>query len=168
MKTKINSLDDALTYLMQGLYYTEERLIQDIDSCCSNINSHAVKREIEKYKSSSQNKLLKLERIFNYLMKEPLSRKNEVTIKLLEETRNMLAASAGSNLRDQLAIACIQNINAYKVTTYRTAYMYAIELDLDNVADIIQQILEWETDDSKVLNDLAIECFNNSQRSTTR
>lgn len=168
MKTKINSLDDALTYLMQGLYYTEERLIQDIDSCCSNINSHAVKREIEKYKSSSQNKLLKLERIFNYLMKEPLSRKNEVTIKLLEETRNMLAASAGSNLRDQLAIACIQNINAYKVTTYRTAYMYAIELDLDNVADIIQQIIEWETADSKVLNDLAIECFNNSQRSTTR
>ena len=84
MKTKINSLDDALTYLMQGLYYTEERLIQDIDSCCSNINSHAVKREIEKYKSSSQNKLLKLERIFNYLMQEPELRKNGVIDQLID------------------------------------------------------------------------------------
>lgn len=167
MKTKINSLDDALTYLMQGLYYTESRLIQDIDSCCPNIKIQAVKREIEKYKMSSHNKLLKLERVFNYLMKEPITRKNEVTIKLLEETRNMLASSAGSNLRDQMAIACIQNINAYKVTTYRTVYMYAIELELETVADIIQQVLEWETAESKVLNNLAIECFNNSQRSTT-
>ena len=164
MKTKIKSLHDALAYLMQGLYYAETRVVQDVGSCCSNITSQSLKREIDKYRSSSQNKLLKLERIFNYLMKEPVTRKNEVIDKLLKETSHMLASNEASHLRDQLAVGCIQNINAYKVTTYRTAYMFAVELDLDPVADLIQQILEWETANKKFLAELEIELFNSSKK----
>ena len=167
MKTKIKSLHDALAYLMQGLYYAETRVVQDVGSCCSNITSQSLKREIDKYRSSSENKLLKLERIFNYLMKEPLTRKNEVIDKLLEETCHMLASSEASHLRDQLAVSCIQNINAYKVTTYRTAYIFAVELELDPVADIIQEILEWERTNKNVLAELESELFNSSEKFTS-
>jgi ferritin-like metal-binding protein YciE len=100
-------------------------------------------------------------------MKEPLTRKNGVIDKLLEDTHHMLAACDVPHLRDQLAAGCIQNINAYKVTTYQTAYMFAVELELDTVADIVQQILEWEMINKKVLAELAIELFNNSQQSAS-
>lgn len=163
MNTRIDSLVDALGYLMQGLYYAETRLIHDLDSCCSKVTASSLKREIENYISSSNNKVLKVERTLNYLMKEPLARKNDVIDKLLEATRLMLASSDVAHLRDQLAIACIQNINAYKATTYRTAYLFALELELDTVADIIQQILEWETASKKVLAEMANESLNSSQ-----
>jgi ferritin-like metal-binding protein YciE len=167
MKTKIHSLHDALSYLTKGLYYAETKLIHDFAPCCNSLTAPSLKKEIEKYTSSSNNKLLKLERMFNYLMTEPAGGKSEVIDKLLEETKRMLTGCDVPHLRDQLAIGCIQSINAYKVTNYRAAYMFAIELELDAVADLVQEILEWETINKKIISKVAIEIFNDTNRTTT-
>ena len=77
MKTKITSLNDALAFLLQGLYFTEKRLKEECPACCSEITSRKIRSEIENYTGSADTKMLKLERVFNYLMEEPLSRKND-------------------------------------------------------------------------------------------
>jgi ferritin-like metal-binding protein YciE len=78
----------------------------------------------------------------------------------------MLSATTSPHLRDILAIGCLQNINAYKIAGYRSAYMFAVEMELDTPTDLLQQILEWEIDSSKTLSALAIEEFNNAQQPT--
>jgi len=168
MKTKINSLNDALAFLLQGLYYTETRLKEEFPSCCTEITSRTIRREIEDYTGSADNKLLKLERIFNYLMTEPISRKNAAINDLMIETHQMLSATTSAHLRDVLAIGCLQNINSYKIAGYRSAYMFAVEMELDTATDLLQQILEWEIDSSKSFSALAIEEFNNAQRPTVK
>lgn len=164
MKTKINSLNDALTFLLQGLYFTETRLKEEFPSCCSEITSRKIRSEIEKYTGSADSKMLKLERVFNYLMKEPLSRKNDVIKELMDETHQILAATTSTHLRDILVIGCLQNINAYKIASYRSAYMFAVEMELDTATDLLQQILEWEIDSNKSFYALAIEEFNRVQQ----
>ena len=166
MKTKINSLNDALAFLLQELYYTETKLKEEFPPCCSEITSRKIRSEIENYTGSADNKMLKLERVFNYLMKEPISRKNDVVNALLNETHQVLSATTSTHLRDILSIGCLQNINAYKIAGYRSAYMFAVEMELDTATDLLQQILEWEIDSSKSLSALAIEEFNNAQRPT--
>jgi ferritin-like metal-binding protein YciE len=166
MKTKINSLNDALAFMLQGLYFTETRLKEEFPSCCSDITSRKIRSEIERYTGSADNKMLKLERVFNYLMTEPLSRKNDAIKELMNETHQMLSATTSPHLRDILAIGCLQNINAYKIAGYRSAYMFAVEMELDTPTDLLQQILEWEIDSSKTLSALAIEEFNNAQQPT--
>lgn len=166
MKT-INSLTDALAFILQGLYFTETKLKKEFPACCSNISSINVRTEINIYASIADDKLLKLERIFNYLMKEPLTRDNAVMNELMNETHKIIAATTSSHLKDILSIGCIQNINAYKVSNYRSAYMMAVELELDTATDLLQQILEWEIETGKVLAALSIEEFNKTQRPTT-
>jgi ferritin-like metal-binding protein YciE len=166
MKTKINSLNDALAFLLQGLYFTEMKLKEEFPVCFREIASRKIRSEINSYTGNADNKLLKLERIFNYLMKEPLTRKNEVINQLMTETQYMLASTTSSHLKDVLSIGCIQNINAYKIATYRSAYMIAVELELDTPTDLLQQILEWETETSKILLKLAIDEFNKVQQPT--
>ncbi len=168
MKTKINSLNDALAFLLQGLYYTETRLKEEFPSCCSEITSRKIQREIDNYTGSADDKMLKLERVFNYLMTEPLSRKNAAINDLMNETYQILSATTSTHLRDILAIGCLQNINSYKITGYRSAYMFAVEIELDTATDLLQQILEWEIDSSKSISALAIEEFNNAQRPTVK
>ena len=153
-------MNDALAYLLQGLYYTEEKLSKDFASCCGKIASSRIRKEVGNYTLSAQSKMLKLERVFNYIMTEPLSRKNEVTNQLMSETHEMLNSTDSTHLQDILTIGCIQNINAYKIASYRSAYMFAVELELDTATDILQQILEWEIETGKVLTELAIEEFN--------
>lgn len=151
MKTKINSLNDALAFLLQGLYFTETKLKEEFPTCYSEIASTRIRNEIDNYTSNADNKLLKLERVFNYLLKEPLTGTNEVVDELMNETHQMLASTTSSHLKDILSIGCIQNINAYKIASYRSAYMIAVELELDTATDLLQQILEWRSKQAKCL-----------------
>lgn len=160
MKTTINSLQNALAFQLQGLHYTETKVLEEINTCSHHLTSPKLKTEISKYMESAKDKILKLERIFNYLMQESVSRKNTVIIELLRETEQMLSIADASHLKDILMISCIQNINAYKISSYKTAYLFSVELELDIVADLLQLILEWEVETSNVLGILAIEEFN--------
>lgn len=164
MKTKINSLNDALAFLLQGLYFAETKLKEEFPSCCSEISSPRIRNEINNYTRNADDKMLKLDRVFNYLMVEPITRTNEVVNKLMSETQQMLGSTTSSHLKNVLSIGCIQNINAYKIASYRSAYMIAVELELDTPADLLQQILEWEIETSKELAALSIEEFNKVQR----
>ncbi|MEO5603848.1 MAG: DUF892 family protein [Cyclobacteriaceae bacterium] len=165
MKTRINTLNDALAFILQGLHFTETRLTEEFGSCSNQMTSAPLKGEIDNYTSSSKDKLLKLERVFNYLLKEPMTRTNDVINDLIKETKEILASTTSTHLKDVLSIGCVQNINAYKISGYRSAYMFAVELEPDTVTDLLQQILEWELETSKVLHRLSIEEFNRSQRS---
>ncbi len=165
MKTKITSLQDALAFQLQGLHYTETKVTEEFNSCSHHLTSSKLKAEIGKYMESSKDKILKLERIFNYLMQEAVSRKNPAINELLRETEQMLSIANSPHLKDILMISCIQNICAYKVSSYKTAYLFSVELELDIVADLLQHILEWEIETGKVLGVLAIEEFNKIQES---
>lgn len=160
MKKKINTIQDALAYQVKGLVYAETKVRSEFEACRAQITSADVKTEVQKYINSTDNKLLKLERTFNYLMQEFASRKNAVITKLIEETQYMLSNTPSAHLKDILMVACIQNINAYKIASYRSAYLFAVELELDPVADLLQQILDWEVETGKTLGSLAIHEFN--------
>ena len=53
------------------------------------------------------------------------------------------------------------NIQAVKISNYRIVYMLAAELELDTVVDLVQQILEQETEASQSLSHLFISRFKN-------
>ena len=160
MKTRINTLQDALTYHLQGLAYAEKKIHEQLSSFLKLVTSENVKDEMRSYMDSSNSKLLKLERVFNYLMEEPYSREDEVVTKILYETNAMIFNANSLHLRDILMIGCIQTINAYKTAGYRTAYLFAVELEMDTAADLLQQILEWESETSNALAALSINEFN--------
>ncbi len=78
MKKKIKTLHDALAFQLAGLYYAETVVRKEMKSCSEHLFLPKLKREIKKYLESADGKLLKLERVFNYLMLEPVGRKNKV------------------------------------------------------------------------------------------
>jgi len=163
MKAIIHSTQEALVSQLQGLYYIESKVSGELKHCIDHITSDKVKNEIKKYAAESESKMIKLERIFDYLMYEPLNRKNEVVSKMLAETYQMLSYKSSPHLKDMLIVSCVQNINAYKISSYRTAYLLAVEVELDSVIDQAQQILESELETEGVLAAMAIEEFNEMQ-----
>ena len=163
MKAKINVLSEVLAYLLEGLSYTERKLAEEFPECCDNINSPRLQDVVSSYIGSTQEKLLKVDRVFNYLMKDPEQRSNKVIDELIAETRLMLSSTPNENIKDVLMIGCIRNINAYKIANYWSAYLMAIELELDTATDLVQQVLEWEVETSRELAALFIEEFNQNR-----
>lgn len=164
---KINSVQDALAFLLEGLYYSEVKLKDEFRGCCAKLSSPHLILEINHYTSTCETNLLKLERIFNYLMQEPVLRKNGVVDQLMEATHQTLLSVKNIHLRDILTLACIQNINAFKISSYRSAYMLAVELEVDTVTDLIQQMLEYEVAQQTIIAQLYIKEFNTYQKAGT-
>lgn len=163
MKTRIHTLQDTLAFQLQGLYFAETKIKEELGSRDYGISSPSLKKEVQRYAASADEKLLKYERIFNYLMQEPDSRNNTVITKLLDDTREMLTYTDSSHLRNILMVSCLQNLNAFKICAIKVAYMFTLELGLDTAADLLQQILEWELETAKALSRAALEEFNKTQ-----
>ncbi|MBT1686455.1 DUF892 family protein [Dawidia soli] len=160
MDKTIKTLQDALTYQVQGLLYAEQKIREAFQSCNHHLESEDVKHALEDYADNAGNVSIKLDRIFNYLLIEPIARKNEVILKMIEETQFLLTYAARPHLKDILMVGCMKNINAYKTVNLRNCYLMAVELELDTVADLLQQMLEWELATGKRLAALSIHEFN--------
>jgi ferritin-like metal-binding protein YciE len=160
MRKTIKTLQDALTYQVQGLLYAEQKIGEAFKTCSHHLGSEDVKDALEDYVDNAGNVTIKLDRIFNYLLIEPIARKNEVILTMIEETQFLLTYTAHQHLKDILMIGCIKNINAYKTVNLQNCYLMAVELELDTVADLLQQILEWELAVGKRLASLSIHEFN--------
>ena len=149
MKISLTNLTDALVFLLKGLYDAERKLQKAIPPCSDGIKSESLRRVVDNYYDSAGNKILKLERVFNYLMTEPQGRSHDVMEKMIDHTHRLLRAAANDRMRDVILLTCIQNINYYKIAGYRNALLFSVELGLDNVSDLLTDILEWETEASR-------------------
>jgi len=160
MTKAIKTLQDALSHQLLGLLYAENKVGEEFNICNHHITSPEVRTVIKNYIGNAENVTLKLNRIFSYLMLEPVARKNAVINKLIEETQYLLTYTTSPHLKDILMIGCMKNINAYKIACYQTCYLMAVELELDTAGDLLQQILEWEIATEKSLRSIAIVEFN--------
>lgn len=160
MKTTPDNLTEALIYQLRGLYDAEKNLQKAVVKCLETVTSKKLKAEIANYAESTQNKLIKLERVFNYLMDEPEGRKNGAVNKMIEDTHELLKCIVNNDLRDSMMIACIQNINHFKIAGYGTARAFALELNLETPAELLSDILRWEKETDRALTKIAIEEIN--------
>jgi len=166
MNKGIKTLQDALTYQLQGLWYAEQKISEEFKHCSHQITSEEVRTIMQRYIGNADNVKLKVERVFGYLMLEPIARKNEVIDKMIAETQHLVDCTYPPYLRDILLIACFKNLNAYKVSTYETAHLMAIEMELETAGDLIGQVLSWELTTGRELSGLSMHEFNKANSAT--
>ena len=166
MKKAIEKLEDVLSLELQSLYGGEKILKEEIQTILAFTVSETLKSVLTKYAESCDHKRLKLDRMFSYLMEEPSSNANIVISKLLEETLLRVKHTIPDKIKCLTLISGFQLINQYKITAYKTALMYSLELELDTVSDLLQQIIEWERKTEKALAELSNKEFCKSATST--
>ena len=162
MKKTLKTLYDGLVYQLQSMAYAETVLKNEFS--IRNITSVELREHVKNYIEQSDDKLLKLERVFSYLMYSPMVKKNPVIDKFMKETRDILSSTSPRYLRDILLISWLQKFNAYKISGYKAAWLYALEMELEVPAELIQEILVWEHETDRLLGQVVIEEFNRRHR----
>jgi ferritin-like metal-binding protein YciE len=161
MKKMIKTLGDVLAMELSALLAGEVILKRKIEGIISDAPSGRLKEILQRYSESSGDKRLKLDRMFSYLMVEP-SLVNTSIDKLLDETLQRIKYILSDSIKTRVIISDFEQINHFKITAYKTALLYSLELELDTVPDLLHEIIEWERKTRKALNDLYLEEFNTS------
>jgi ferritin-like metal-binding protein YciE len=160
MKKPIVSLREGLIYHLRGLFDAEHQIQRAIPLCIEVAQTPELKREMRKYATKTGEKIMKLERVFNYMMAEPGGRKSRVMEELINDTHFMLERTDSAPIRDAMLIACMQNTNHYKIAGYGTAVAFARNLNLDIGIDLLEEVLSWEKETNRNLSSIALESVN--------
>lgn len=156
-RKQLTTLNDILAYQLRGMYDAEQKLRTEVPPCCSCASFIHLQNEIEKYIEQSSNKIIKLERIFNYLMEEPTGYHNSIIDKMLEDINSITANVVSPRLRDVMVTSSLLAINHYKLGIYSCCQLIALEMEVETVSDLLAEIVNWEKETNRALSRIALE-----------
>jgi ferritin-like metal-binding protein YciE len=173
----IDSLNELLKHELKDLYSAETQLIEALPKMADAAKDEALKKAIRQHLEVTKKQKQRLEQVQELLGEEPAapqkkgffanlfsSDEGEEHCKAMEglvkEGDALLKEDMEPAVMDAAIIAAAQKIEHYEISSYGTARAFALQLQLNKVADLLTQTLkeEYEADDS--LTALALSDVN--------
>jgi ferritin-like metal-binding protein YciE len=143
MKALLNNLNEALTYHLEALHDAEKKIQSTLPKLLARTTTPSLKKLLQDYVSEAGDKRTKLKRAFSYLLAGPFKRKNEVMGQLISDLRTSQELSA-KEIKDTMVAGGLKGVVQYKISCYSMAISVALQLELHSVADLLEEVLEWE------------------------
>lgn len=137
------------------IYDAERQLVNALPRVISAVVTPKLKDALTAHLEETKNQVKRIDNIFNMLDEEHRDESCEAMEGLIEEVVETIDRYPASPLRDAALIAAAQRIEHYEIAVYGTLKIFAKELDLCEVADILCKSLEEEGKADKTLTSIA-------------
>ena len=152
---QLNTLTEALQSELSDLYDAEQQLVNQLPKVAQSVGNNSLRDAIEDHVSETRDHVARLERIFGMVGHKPERVECQAMRGLLEEVTEVISASGNKLVKDAVLIGALQRIEHYEIAGYGTARAFAQQLDLDDVADLLQESLDEESSCDSKLTTLA-------------
>jgi ferritin-like metal-binding protein YciE len=156
----ITSLKDLMGEQLKDLYSAESQLRNAYEQWSDAVTSDDLKDILQEHISRSEKHSEVITQICDDLGLEPTGEKCHGMEGLIQEGHEFLEDAEGDAVRDAGLIAMSQRIEHYGVAGYGCARTYALQLDQDDAAEKLQQIIEEEARVDERMSDLAERVLN--------
>jgi ferritin-like metal-binding protein YciE len=151
----LTSLQDALVEEIKDLYDAEQQLIKALPEMAKASTNGALQGALEAHLEETRGHVTRLERVFEFL-DEPPKRKHCAGIAgIIEEGSEILNQDAPPAVLDACIITGGQRAEHYEIAAYGTVVAWARTLELEQIAQLLEQTLEEEKAADEKLSDLA-------------
>ncbi len=175
---KLNDLNDLLKHEIQDLHSAEEQIIKAMPAMIEKAKNPELKQSLIQHLRITEAQLGRVEQVQNIMndgngdssdaeekkgLLSRLFKRNHVCkgMKgLIEEGEKVMGEDMNPQVMDAAIIACAQKIEHYEICGYGTARAYAAELNLTEVAGLLQQTLDEEYAADDKLTYLAVGRLN--------
>lgn len=149
-------LKDLLIDELHDLLSAEEQIVEALPEVAKASESPELKDAFESHLKETKGQVQRLEKIFK-LLQIPKKEKHCKAMKgLIQECSEVLKDfKTKSPVRDAALISKAQRIEHYEIAAYGTVHEFARELDLDAVADLLDETLYEEGNADKKLTKIA-------------
>ncbi|OQP46277.1 rubrerythrin family protein [Niastella yeongjuensis] len=141
---------------LKDIYWAEKRLTKTLPKLQKAATTQELKAAIEEHLSQTQEHVSRIEEAFQIMGKKAQAKKCEAMEGLVKEGESILEETEkGSMTRDAGIIAAAQKVEHYEIATYGTLVTLAKTMGEDEVAQLLQQILEEEKQTDQTLTGIA-------------
>lgn len=173
---KMKDLRDLLKHEVMDLYSAEEQIIEALPMMIEKATNAQLRQALEEHLQVTEMQLQRLDQVKKHLMgageaKESGKKKGILGLfggsqkcrgmqGLIEEGQKVMGENMSPEVMDAAIIACAQKIEHYEICGYGTARAFARELNLGEVARLLEETLEEEYEADDLLTDLAVGSIN--------
>jgi ferritin-like metal-binding protein YciE len=148
------SLQDVFQEQIEDLYSAENQLVQALPKVAAAAQADELKKAFDEHLAETRGHVQRLDEILGQLGVSASTHCKGME-GLIAEGEEVIAESGDPVAKDAALIAAAQRIEHYEIAAYGTARTLADELDLDGVADLLDQTLDEEANADKLLTKIA-------------
>ncbi|MDQ3111154.1 MAG: ferritin-like domain-containing protein [Bacteroidota bacterium] len=145
---------------LKDIYWAEKALTKALPKMAKNATSPELVKAIQKHLKETEGQVKNLEKVFRLLGKKPQAKKCEAMAGLIKEGGEIMKESDKGGMRDAGIISAAQKVEHYEIATYGTLRTFASMLNLQEVASILQSILNEEKNTDVSLTEIAESTIN--------
>jgi ferritin-like metal-binding protein YciE len=157
---KINTLHDALVHELRDLYSAEVQLTKALPKMAKASSHEQLTEAIEEHLEQTKGHVERLEKALKRLEASTRGEKCKAMEGLIEEGKSTLELDADDMVRDALIISIAQKVEHYEIAGYGTARTFAQRLGEKEVASLLEDTLEEESETDRKLTKLAESTVN--------
>jgi ferritin-like metal-binding protein YciE len=157
---KIETMEDLFLEQVEDLYDAEKRLVKALPKMAEATTSLSLREAIESHLLETEGHVIRLEKVFGMLGKDPKSQTCDAIKGLISEGESLIGDIDESPLRDAGIIASANRVEHYEIAAYGSARTFAQTLGLREAAALLEQTLQEEKKADQKLTQLAETMVN--------
>ena len=155
MAAKIKTLEDAFYETLKDVLFAEKQSVRALKKSAKAAEAQELKEAFETHAEESAGQVERLQQVFEILGKPARSKTCEAMQGLSSEMEQDLEDFSDSPAADAVLIGCAQAIEHYEIARYGTLKTWAMQLGLDDAADLLDETLQEEKKTDELLTEIA-------------
>ena len=158
----LENLRDVLIENLKDLYNAEKQLTKALPKMAKAATTPELKEAFEEHLEQTENHVTRLEEAFQELDMSAKSKRCQAMEGLIEEGKEVIEEKSDSESAavDAALIVAAQKVEHYEISAYGSVRTFAQALGLDQLANLLQETLDEESETNEKLNHLAEEVVN--------
>ena len=160
MKILVDLFLDSLA----DIYYAENQLTKALPKMAKAATHNDLREAFEAHLLETEGHVQKVERVFELFGKKPKSKKCPAIVGIIKEANEIASENKKSPTLNAALIFAAQKAEHYEIASYGGLRAWARQLENEEAADLLDEILDQEKLADKKLTALAETYFNISAR----
>lgn len=163
---KMKTMEDLFAHELKDIYSAEKQLTKALPKMVKACTNDELRTAFEEHLEVTESQLERVEKILEQLGVNTRGAKCKAMEGLIEEAKEILEEDMEAEILDAALICAAQRVEHYEIAAYGCARTFAQQLGHDDIAEVLQTILDEEGDADKRLTDIAESRVNVQAMST--
>ncbi|HEY3293856.1 MAG TPA: ferritin-like domain-containing protein [bacterium] len=156
----LDSLEGLFINELKDVYNAEHQVMKALPKLCNAAASPELKDAFLEHLDQTRMQIERLEEVFDMLNLATKGKKCEAMQGIIEEGQEIIDEDGDDAVKDAALIAAAQKVEHYEIATYGCLRTWAVLLGHEQVAEILEDILEEEKQTDLFLTEIAENIIN--------
>jgi ferritin-like metal-binding protein YciE len=151
----MKTLEQLFLDSLADMYYAEKQLTKALPKMAKAATHDDLREAFESHLAETEGHMQKVERVFELCDESPWSKRCPAIVGIVKEAEEMISDNKKSPTINAALVAAAQKAEHYEIASYGSLRDWAKQLQNEEAANILDQILEEEKAADKKLTELA-------------